>query len=156
MQAVLDAIRQLVRSLRLSDHEISRELGISAAQLFVLQQLQYSEPMSLTDLAAATFTDHSSVSTVVSRLVDRELVSRDRAEDDARRLELRLTAAGRALLRRAPAPAQERLVDAIAHLPAKRRQELIESLQMIVEEIGLTGAAPMFFEDGVPSGSGRK
>ncbi|MHB0971234.1 MAG: MarR family winged helix-turn-helix transcriptional regulator [Thermoanaerobaculia bacterium] len=148
MQVLLDAIRQLVRSLRLSDGEISRELGISAAQLFVLQQLQYFQPMSLSDLAAATFTDHSSVSAVVSRLVDRDLVSRERADDDARRLELRLTAAGRALLRKAPSTAQERLIDAIAHLPSRRRQELAESLQMIVAEIGLTGAAPMFFEEG--------
>lgn len=103
--------------------------------------------MSLGELAAATFTDQSSVSTVVSRLVEQELVSRDRASDDARRLELRLTRSGKALLKRAPATVQERLIAAIERLPAKRRKDLTSSLRAIVEETGLSGSAPMFFEE---------
>lgn len=147
IRLLLDAIRQLVRALRLSDREISQRLGISAAQLFVMHQLKSSEPMSLGELAAATFTDQSSVSTVVSRLVEQELVSRDRASDDARRLELRLTRSGKALLKRAPATVQERLIAAIERLPAKRRKDLTSSLRAIVEETGLSGSAPMFFEE---------
>ena len=73
---VLDAIRRLVRHLRLADRAAQGELGISGAQLFVLVELGKTGSLSLNDLAARTRTDQSSVSVVVSRLVDAGLVTR--------------------------------------------------------------------------------
>ncbi|MHB1225004.1 MAG: hypothetical protein ACYC2G_13330, partial [Gemmatimonadaceae bacterium] len=37
--AAMDALRQLVRALRLSDTAVQRRAGITGAQLFVLHQL---------------------------------------------------------------------------------------------------------------------
>ena len=95
---ILDAIRRLVRHLRLADRAAQGELGISGAQLFVLVELGKTGSLSLNDLAARTRTDQSSVSVVVSRLVDAGLVTRERDARDARRLVLNLTKNGRALL----------------------------------------------------------
>jgi DNA-binding MarR family transcriptional regulator len=68
-QRVLDSIRQIVRLLREGSRDSEERVGLSAAQLFVLQKLDPDEPLSLNELSARTLTHQSSVSVVVSRLV---------------------------------------------------------------------------------------
>ncbi|MGZ3406901.1 MAG: MarR family transcriptional regulator, partial [Polyangia bacterium] len=87
-QRVLDSIRRIVRLLREGSRASEESVGLSAAQLFVLQKLDPEQPLSLNELAARTLTHQSSVSVVVSRLVERGLVLRRPAASDARRLEL--------------------------------------------------------------------
>src|SRR4029079_3144301 len=93
--------------------DAEKTLGLSGAQMFVLQKLADAPGLSLNALAAQTHTHQSSVSTVVSRLVARGLVLRAAPTDDARRLELRVSAEGRRLVGRAPDAAQARLIQAI-------------------------------------------
>ena len=121
VRAVVDALRRVVRELRLSARGAERTAGISGAQLFVLQALSAGTAQSLNELAERTLTDQSSVSVVVTRLVRRRLVSRKPSPRDARRVELALTAAGRRLLLRCPEPTQVRLVAAVRRL---ERREL--------------------------------
>src|ERR1051326_783354 len=81
----LGAIRRFVRVLRMSAAGAERETGLSSAQLFVLHLLKEGAAGSMTDLANRTMTDQSSVSTVVSRLEQKGLVSRTPSPTDARR-----------------------------------------------------------------------
>jgi DNA-binding MarR family transcriptional regulator len=146
VRPVLDGIRKLVRSLRLSSQRAQREEGISGAQLFVLQKLAESDGQSVSELAVRTATDQSSVSVVVARLVRRRLVARRSDPRDRRRLRLTLTASGRALARRAPAPAQQSLVGAIESLPRSEQAALADLVEKIVA--GMGGASPdLFFEE---------
>ena len=109
---ILDALRSIVRELRLASREAEQRVGVHGAQLHALRQLSDSPSMSLTELAERTHTDISSVSVVVSRLVELGLVARKAADDDRRRLSLGLTARGRSLLRRAPQTGSSRLLRA--------------------------------------------
>src|SRR5919202_3148500 len=99
-RAVLDAVRRIVQALHESSRWAEKHLGLTGAQLFVLQILAEAPGLSLNELAARTHTHQSSVSTVVARLADRRLVVRAAAADDARRVRLRLSAEGRKLVRR--------------------------------------------------------
>src|SRR6476469_8322187 len=99
---VLDAVRRIVQTLHESSRQAEQQLGVSGAQLFVLQRLAESPGASLNELAARTHTHQSSVSAVVTKLVARRLVRRSKAANDARRLELSLTPAGHRLVIRAP------------------------------------------------------
>jgi len=146
-RGILDAVRQIVRTLHESSRAAEKTLGLSGAQLFVLQKLADSPGLSLNALAALTHTHQSSVSAVVSRLADRGLVLRTAAADDARRLELRVSAEGRRLVARAPDAAQARLVDAIERLPAARRRALARSLNDLTTIMELTGRTPVMFFD---------
>ena len=150
-RAVLDGIRHIVRALRESARWAEREVGVGAAQLFVLQRLAGAPALSLNELAARTLTHQSSVSTVVSKLVRRGLVARTRADADGRRVEIALTAAGRELLRRAPAAAQERLIAGLALLGPIARRELARQLGRLVDAMALPAQhPPMFFEPTAP------
>jgi DNA-binding MarR family transcriptional regulator len=145
---ILDAIRHLVRALRLSHQEAERRAGLSAARLFVLQSLEDGRGLSLREVAARTATDPSSVSVVVARLVEAGLVRRRRSRGDGRQLELTLTARGHARLGKAPASlAQPSLVQALERLSARERTTLGRLMGRVVAAMGAGTEAPeMFFE----------
>lgn len=124
---VIDSIRAIVKILRDSGRETQRRLGISSAQLYVLQELR-DNPASINQLAARTYTHQSSASTVVARLVERRLVTRSAARGDARKLSVSLTTAGRALLRRSQEAAQTRLVNALRAMPQSDLSDLADQL----------------------------
>jgi DNA-binding MarR family transcriptional regulator len=147
-RAVMDAIRRIVRMLRVSARASERLVGISGAQLFVLQQLADAGPCSIGELAERTLTHQSSVSVVVSRLIERELVTRRASEVDGRRAEVALSPKGRMLLRRAPPMAQAHLIAGLGRMQASERGDLARGLAALVREIGADTQAPsLFFED---------
>jgi DNA-binding MarR family transcriptional regulator len=145
---VLDGIRHVVQKLRESSSSAEKSLGLSGAQLFVLSKLHGHEGLSINQLAELTATHQSSVSAVVSRLVERGLVVRRPANGDARKLCLSLTARGKKLAARAPDPAQDRLIAAVRTLSPSLRRQLARGLGEIVREMGGPSAPPsMFLEE---------
>lgn len=145
---VFNALRRLVHALHAASRESEKRLGVSGAQLFVLTQLRATPSLSINALSERTMTHQSTVSVVVRRLVERKLVKKVRAADDARRVELTLTASGSALLRRAPEAMQVRLARAIEEIPMTDRAIFLRCLNRLVREFGAAegGAPPMFFE----------
>lgn len=130
---VVDALRSIVQSLRISGRAAEQQVGISSAQLYILEELAERPAQSINELAERTFTHQSSVSMVVSRLVDSRLVSRSSAPGDARRLSISLTSAGRALLRKAPDTAQARLVEGLRALDKSELRGLADYLSTLDE-----------------------
>jgi DNA-binding MarR family transcriptional regulator len=157
IRAVMNALRRIVRDLRLGAREAERSVGISGAQLFVLQALADGPAASLNELADRTHTDQSSVSVVVRRLVERKLIARKPSEKDARRTELNLTAAGRRLLSRSPEPTQARLVQALDRMPRADFASLVAGLRRLTVEMGGDGASPpMFFDPEAPTAAAAR
>jgi len=151
VSSALDALRSIVRALRLNSHAVERRTGLTGAQLFVLQQLAEGPARSMNELAARTLTHQSSVSVVVSRLVERGLATRTASRTDARRTEIGLSAKGRAVLRRAPVTVQAQLVAGLRKLPAARARSLAASLAQWIRAAGIESAEPpMLFEELAP------
>jgi DNA-binding MarR family transcriptional regulator len=132
---VVDAIRAIVRELRVSARDAEQRLGIHGAQLFALQQLADGPAHSLAELAERTRTDSSSVSVVVSRLVERGLVRRTPDSEDRRRIVLALTPQGKALVRRAPRSAHERVAEAAASLSGRDLDALARTLGALAQSL---------------------
>jgi DNA-binding MarR family transcriptional regulator len=158
--AALNAMRRIVRWLRLADREIENACGLSVAQLFVVHQLADTPALSIAEVAERTLTDPSSVSTVVARLVERGLVERVTSQRDRRRVELTLTAAGTKVALAAPRVPQSTIIDAVRAMPDKRRGELVRSLEGLASAIGANAVEPkMLFEDEprrLPPANGRR
>jgi DNA-binding MarR family transcriptional regulator len=149
LTTALDAVRRIVRVLRQSSARTERELGVGGAQLFVLHQLAIAPASSVNELADRTYTHQSSVSVVVRRLVEQGLVARRPAVADARRRELRLTAAGRRLVERAPLPVQVRLIQGLSALRPAELATLSGLLRRVVQGMGAAGEPPsMLFAEG--------
>lgn len=148
VRVVMDCVRRIVRALRESSREAERKVGVSGAQLFVLQQLAAGPARSVSELAERTLTHQSSVSVVVQRLAEAGLIARRQSRTDRRRTDLHLTGRGRALVASAPPLLQDRLIQAVRQLPPGRRLRLASSLAEVIDRMQLPGgAAPMFFED---------
>lgn len=151
--AAMNGVRRIVRALRLSSRASEKAFGVSAAQLFVLQQLaeieaHHDAAPSIAKLASLTATDPSSVSVVVSRLAAHGLCARKASKADGRRAEVTITPAGTELLGRAPQPVQSRMIHALQAMLPERRRELVGGLEEIVAALGVTDhAASMFFEE---------
>lgn len=143
----MNAIRRIIHALQVSSHRSQRNIGLSGAQLFVLQILASGGVMSVNELAARSYTHQSSVSVVVSRLVETKLVKRSPSAEDGRRLDLSITAAGKRLLKSQGITPQERMIASLNQLPPSRLADLRMLLEEVITRSGFdSGPVPMFFE----------
>jgi MarR family transcriptional regulator, organic hydroperoxide resistance regulator len=142
---ILDSLRAIIRELRLASASYEKALGLSAAQLFVLHALRDRGPCSLGELADCTETDPSSVSVVVQKLEEKRLLVKRASKEDRRRLEIRLTPAGRRLARAAPQPVQEGLIGRIYALSEAEKGQLAGLLERLA--LADLEPPPMFFEE---------
>jgi DNA-binding MarR family transcriptional regulator len=150
-EAALNALRRIIRFLRLADREAEAAHGLSAAQLFVLHSLADAPARSVAELAQRTLTDQSSVSIVVSRLESRKLLKRTPSREDRRRVEIELTAAGKKVVAHGPHAPQPGIIAAIEAMTPAKRKRLVDALEALVQAIGATEVEPMMlFEDEEP------
>ncbi len=144
----MNGLRRIVRAMRVGDAGAEASVGISSAQLFALRAIDAEPDGSLRDLAERTLTSQSTVSEVVSRLAARGLITRVTAADDARRIELRVSARGRHVLEQAPATIQERPAAGFSILPLARQRTLVTGIEAWIVAAGLSDVpAAMFFEE---------
>lgn len=149
---VLNALRSIVRAIAASARTANSSGGISGAQLFALRQISDSPRISINELATRTLARQSSVSELATRLVERGLITRSTSADDARQVELALTAKGRLAIAESRATAQEKLISGFASLPKTTRAQIAEGLEKWLAASGLADVEPtMFFERGQAS-----
>lgn len=144
----MNAVRSIVRALRINTRAIELKMGISLAQLFVLQQLAEKPADSLNELADRTATHQSSVSVVVRRLVERGYVTRTASPADKRRIEIAVTQSGRDLLAGAPPTIQNQLVTALREMNRDDQVTLADLLErwLVAAKIDFA-SPPMLGED---------
>jgi DNA-binding MarR family transcriptional regulator len=151
--AALGAIRTLVAAFTRSARSIEWRTGLTNAQLFLMLQLAEGESLSVNELAERARTTQGTVSAVLRRMIDGGLVQRDRARDDARRAALSLTAKGRRLIRHAPTPPTEALLQALGGLSDAESFHLSRGLKALLRELDLPPAGTtMLFEAAPPRG----
>lgn len=144
---ILDAFRVLVQTLHTSAKAVEGDLGISGAQLFVLEKIK-NEGASINQLAEQTLTHQSSVSVVVERLAEKAFVRREADPQDRRRTLVQITERGRRVLEKAPMTPQAKIAKAIAKMPAGEQAQLARLLFHLLESAGLAESHPnLFFEE---------
>lgn len=148
IRSVLDSLRRIVRVSRVSSRAAEKHTGLSAAQLFVLQQLHPDQPLSLNALAERTYTHQSSVCVVVERLVEKKLVARKQSSNDGRRVELSLTKLGGEVRGLFGDPFQTALIATLQKMNAPKRLQLARLLGELIDNAGLSDASPPPMLDG--------
>lgn len=146
-EAALSSIRALVHSLHRAARGVESKTGRTNAQIALLGFVVREGPLSVNDVAALARTGQSTVSTVLSRLERERLVRRVEAPADRRRVLVEATAAGRALLRRAPRPATEELLRAIDSLTPAQAASVAKALGPVLRALHRgRKLPPMLFE----------
>ncbi|AFY01106.1 transcriptional regulator [Bdellovibrio bacteriovorus str. Tiberius] len=148
MGEVMDYIRHIFKALRVSSSQFEKDLGLSAAQIFVMKKLKEEPGLSINDLALRTTTHQSSVSVVVKKLEEQGLVSRTISKEDSRKVVVSLTPSGLEKLSEIPRTIQEHMIETLQNMPPEKTASLAILMREFVTEAGIVEApAPMFGED---------
>jgi DNA-binding MarR family transcriptional regulator len=144
-EAVLVALRRIMRAIDLHSHQLVQQLGVTGPQLIVLQELARSGAVPVGNLAKAVSLSHATVTGIVTRLEKRQLVQRSEDDQDRRRVLVGVTPAGEALLATAPPPIQESFVTEFERLEDWESSLILSSLQRVVAMMEATEleAAPI-------------
>src|SRR5579872_5274496 len=125
----------------------AREAGpreLTKQQFMVLAALEHNDGVSQTALVEITGIDRSTLAEMVRRMLEKDLLSRERTEEDQRANAIAISPAGRKALRgarNAADRAERALLDA---LPAPERQKFVKSLSQIAsaaEHFAMNGGA---------------
>ena len=145
----MNSLRRLVSALRTAGAGAVADTGMSVAQQFALRVIGRHPGLTMGELSVATLTTPSTVSEVVVRLVERDLVSRTSDPQDHRRVRLRLTPSGAQAFELLEQTIPERLVSALDSLDEPSRDALAALLESWVDAAGLSTEMPrMFGESG--------
>jgi DNA-binding MarR family transcriptional regulator len=136
-RALYEALNDLVRLYQFRDRNVICCNDVSVTQCYALQALSRGGTMALGGLARELFLDKSTTSRVVETLERKGYVARSTHPDDARVLEIVLTARGRNLHRRIEDQLVEEEKRLLAGLTPEVRQaatELIRNLARATAE----------------------
>ena len=128
------AIYLQTESRRLAREQCARH-GITATQLNVLKLLQMVGDLSLSELSKRMSATNSTITGIVDRMVDAELITREQSAEDRRVWRIRLLPEGRALARKVEVAPWELLRDAVGALPPAELEQLIATLLKVVDHI---------------------
>jgi len=106
---------------------------LSAHQASILDHLDDVEPTALFDLARHMGVTASTMSLAVDRLERGGYVTRARSQQDARRVDLRLTPAGLRIKRQQKVLEPDLVAAMLARLDSRKRAEALRGLQLLAE-----------------------
>jgi DNA-binding MarR family transcriptional regulator len=129
---VLRRFREVFRAAKLHFAAVKRTAGVSGAQLWALSEIHSRPGIRVTELAEKMSLHQSTVSNLVEKLNSSGHLQRVRESGDNRIVRLRLTAAGKKVVVRAPGPARGVLPDALERLDGRSLKRLSVALDSLV------------------------
>jgi DNA-binding MarR family transcriptional regulator len=153
---VLIALRRIIRATDLYSRRLSRESGLTAPQLLILQAISTHGEITMGDIAAEVSLSQATVTTILDRLEARKLVVRERGLTDKRRVYAHMTDAGLALLTDAPEPLQETFVRRFSALKDWEQSQIISSVERVANmmDAGDIDASPVLDVGAIDRGQG--
>lgn len=124
----------LRRAQQYSFDLFSKEIGnsrLTPRQFAVLLTVQQNEGLSQTDLVKRTGIDRSTLADMISRLINRKLLSRARTKADARANSVKITAAGAKELSSHAAKVRTAEAKIMGPLAASKRKDFMAALKAI-------------------------
>jgi DNA-binding MarR family transcriptional regulator len=137
VREIIFLIRKLMHGEELYTKELNRKYSITAAQLKCLLALYENGPLPPSQIAKHMMVNSSTVTGVIDRLEQKELVIRQRNSSDRRIINIQLTLGGKKTAEAAPPPIQQRVVDGLQQLPSKELDQIILSLAKLAEMLDL-------------------
>lgn len=132
---VLKKFRVIFGSVRHHFRQVEASCGISGSQLWLLQEVIRMPGIGVSELATRLSIHQSTCSQLVEKLSSRGLLSKERSQEDQRRVGLQPTATARELLGVAPGPVEGVLPDALMALSEHDLAELDVQLSKVIAQL---------------------
>ena len=130
---IVYAIRRLMQAGEHYTKELNKIYNVSSAQINCLIALLENGPLSPSQIAKHVMVNSSTVTGIIDRLENKDLVKRLRISPDRRVVTVQLTKAGEALAENAPPPIQQKIVDGLNSLSPKAIDEIALTLKRLTD-----------------------
>ena len=127
----LGVLRETAHEMDTRSRELERKFGITLPQLNVLWAVGDRAAVAVGRIAERLSLSGATVSTIVDRLVERGLVTRERSATDKRSVLVTLSADGSKLLQEIGQPFKPEFVRQLEELGEWRRTELLSAVQHV-------------------------
>jgi len=135
MQIIM-RIRQIIQHMSKYSKYIQENYKITVPQLICLHEVFQHGPISIGALTKIVFLNNSTVTGIVDRLENRELVQRVRISKDRRQVHLEITGQGVSFIKKAPKPLQDQFIERLRALDDDKTTMILWSLEMLVDMLG--------------------
>ncbi len=155
----MQSLRRIVKALQDYSHEVSGRFGVTGPQLWALKTISREGSLPLGELSKKMYLDPSTISGVIDRLESKGYVARDRSQEDRRVVNVRLTPEGESLVKKAPNPAQGKMIHGLRRLSEDELSAIYHSVEKLVEIMEVQNLKVTFFfdqENAVPEKNKKK
>ena len=127
-----EVFTKLVRAYQYRDREQICCRGVSVSQCHALEALFLRGPLTMSELANILFLEASTVTRIIDRLVDADLVERVSCDADRRVCRVSITEPGRQLVSQIRDDLIDEHVQVLKQAPADSREAIITCLQNLL------------------------
>jgi len=127
----LIAIRRILRAAEFAARDLSRATGLTPSQVVVMQIIAREGEPGVGAIAEGARLSQATVTALLDKLEDRDLVRRRRDQQDRRRVFVELTTAGRRLLNETPDVLQDRFAASFLRLADWEQAAIIAALERV-------------------------
>lgn len=129
--AILAAIRRVVRAIDLNTKQLVRDYGVSGPQLVTLRAISRFGPISVTALARSINLSQPTVTGILHRLDQQGLIRRERNNTDKRAVTSTITVRGASVLKETPTLLEDRFRRELSRLEQWEQTQTLATLQRI-------------------------
>ena len=129
--AALVALRRILRATEISSRALAKESGLTPSQLLLLQVLLRRDGATPSMIAKEISLSQATVTALIDKLANRDLIRRERDMEDKRRVFVQLTKTGEETLSAAPDILQDRFENRFTKLADWEQSSLIAALERV-------------------------
>ena len=147
VSGIMQSLRRIFKAIQDYSHEVSKSYGITGPQLWVIKSIFLNGKLSLGDLGKGMYLQPSTITGLIDALEQRGYVARVRDQEDRRVVKIQLTPKGQRLAKKAPNPAQGKMIYGLTKLRGHELNLIFNSLQKLVEIMEAQNTKVTFFFD---------
>ncbi|MFP8967910.1 MarR family winged helix-turn-helix transcriptional regulator [Pokkaliibacter sp. CJK22405] len=143
---VLITLRRIIQAIDIHSRSLKKQSGLTTPQLLIMQAISKLGVVPIRALATQVNLSQATVTTIIDRLEAHGLVSRERSQEDKRKVHALLTEQGREVLAQAPEPMQAHFIKRFKELPDWEKGMLVASLQRLASLMNAPDVDDAFLE----------
>lgn len=132
-QELLIALRKVIRAIGLHSKQLSKTSGLTSPQLIIMLEIDKTSGVNSSQVAKNVNLSPATVTNILDRLENKDLVSRVRSTQDKRKVSLYLTENGKAILLKAPQALQEHFIENFSNLAQWEQSQLLSSIERLAD-----------------------
>jgi len=131
-EEVYSKLREIVQAMDIHSKYLHKYYGLSGPQLTILNELSNIDKMPTGQLAQKVSLSQATVTDIIDRLEEKELVTRQRSSFDKRKVYIQISDKGRAIMQKNPSLLKEEFIRQFNELEDWEQTLILSSMQRIV------------------------